>query len=31
VPPTASKADTGRVIVEHNREYERGSGPRWRK
>jgi SLT domain-containing protein len=31
VPPTASKADTGRVIVEHIREYERGSGPRWRK
>jgi hypothetical protein len=31
VPPTASKADTGRVIVEHIREYERGSGTRWRK
>jgi SLT domain-containing protein len=31
VPPTASKADTGRVIVEHIREYERGSGARWRK
>ncbi len=31
VPPTASKADTGRVIVEHIREYERGSGPGWRR
>jgi hypothetical protein len=31
VPPTASKADTGRVIVEHIRAYEQGSGSRWRK
>jgi SLT domain-containing protein len=31
VPPTASKADTGRAVVECIREYERGSGTRWRK
>ena len=31
VPPTASKADTGRAVVECIREYERGSGARWRK
>jgi len=30
VPPTASKAAVGREIVEHIREYERGSGKRWR-
>ena len=31
VPPSASKADTGRVIVEHIRAYEQGSGKGWRK
>lgn len=31
VPPTASKADTGRAVVECIREYERGSGTGWRK
>ena len=31
VPPTASKAAVGREIVEHIREYERGSGKGWRR
>ena len=31
VPPTASKADTGRAVVECIREYESGSGTRWRR
>ncbi len=31
VPPTASKADTGRAVVECIREYERGSGTGWRR
>jgi SLT domain-containing protein len=30
VPATVSKAAVGREIVEHIREYERGSGKRWR-
>ena len=31
LPPAASKADTGRAVVECIREYERGSGTRWRR
>jgi hypothetical protein len=31
VPPTANKADIGRQVVETIREYEKRSGPGWRK
>lgn len=31
VPPSANKADVGRQVVEVIREYERRSGPGWRK
>jgi hypothetical protein len=31
VPPTASKADVGRTVVEAIRAYEKGSGSGWRK
>jgi hypothetical protein len=31
VPPSANKADVGRQVVEVIREYEKRSGPGWRR